>query len=256
MSVTGNIITFTRIKSLLQNIKKGGNKMKKVAIISLAFASAILLGIGSMVYAQSSGNFSANINTTQCLIDNDDGTLQGGITANYLETTIKTPNSQWTALVIRPSLVTGLYTKTKVTETVPTATAWAGVRVRVLIDGKVVAPGTPVGGTGADDGWVFYDKRWQQVNQNFLSVLGNLADDAGIVTDELFLELILSTLSAHSMDFVAGDVGGGEHILRVEWQFEDSDNTGGNSAACVGPGVLTVQQVKTFSTGGGIDILP
>jgi hypothetical protein len=27
-----------------------------------------------------------------------------------------------------------------------------------------------------------------------------------------------------------------------------------NQAACVGPGVLTVQQVKTFSTGGGIVI--
>jgi hypothetical protein len=25
-----------------------------------------------------------------------------------------------------------------------------------------------------------------------------------------------------------------------------------DQAACVGPGVLTVQQVKTFSTGGGI----
>jgi hypothetical protein len=156
----------------------------------------------------------------------------------------------------RPSLVTGLYTKSKVSETVGSATAWAGVRVRVLIDGKAVAPGTPVGGEGANDGWIFYDKRWQQVNQNFLSVLGDLADDAGIVTDELFLEFIQSTLSAHSMDFVVGNVGVGEHTLRVEWQFEDSDSNGGNAAACVGPGVLTVQQVKTFSTGGGIQIVP
>jgi hypothetical protein len=230
--------------------------MKKTAMIGLIFGLAIVLGIGSLAYAQSSGNFSAILNTTQCLIDNNDGSLDGGIIATYLQTTIKTPNSASTALVIRPSLVTGLYTKTKVTETVATATAWAGVRVRVLIDGKVVAPGTPVGGTGADDGWVFYDKRWQQVNQNFLNVLGNLADAHGIVTDELFLEFIQSTLSAHSMDFVVGDVGVGEHTLRVEWQFEDPDVTNGNAAACVGPGVLTVQQVKTFSTGGGIVITP
>jgi hypothetical protein len=230
--------------------------MKKTAMIGLIFGLAIVLGIGSLAYAQSSGNFSAILNTTQCLIDNNDGSLNGGITATYLETTIKTPNSASTALVIRPSLVTGLYTKTKVTETVASATAWAGVRVRVLIDGKVVAPGTPVGGTDAKDGWVFYDKRWQQVNQNFLNVLGNLADAHGIVTDELFLEFILSTLSAHSMDFVVGDVGVGDHTLRVEWQFEDSDLAGGNAAACVGPGVLTVQQVKTFSTGGGIVITP
>jgi hypothetical protein len=44
--------------------------------------------------------------------------------------------------------------------------------------------------------------------------------------------------------------------VKVEWQFEDSDGTGGNAAACVGPGVLTVTQVKTFATGGGIVILP
>jgi hypothetical protein len=224
--------------------------VKKITIISVVFAFA-LLGTIPAAFAQSSGNFSAKINTAKCLIDNGDGSLNGGITATFLATTLKTPNSGSTALVIRPSLVTGLYTKTRVTDTLSTATAYAGVMVRVLIDGKVVAPGTPVGAeAGINDGWVFYDKRWQQVNQNFLDDLQAL----NTATDELFLEFILSTLSAHSMDFVAGDVGGGTHTLRVEWKFEDSDTTGGNAAACVGPGVLTVQQVKTFSTGGGIVI--
>ena len=155
-------------------------------------------------------------------------------------------------------MVSGLYTKTKVTETITSATAYAGLQVRVLIDGKVVAPGLPVGAEaepGDDNGWVYYNKRWQQVNQNFLGIIADLADAAGIVTEEeLFLEFIMSTLSAHSMDFVTGDVGVGVHTLKVEWRFEDSDGTGGNAAACVGPGVLTVQQVKTFSTGGGIVI--
>jgi len=42
---------------------------------------------------------------------------------------------------------------------------WEG---RVLIDGNVVAPGTPVGAeAGPDDGWVYCDKRWQQMNQTF-----------------------------------------------------------------------------------------
>lgn len=229
--------------------------MKKVAIISSVFALAILLGIGSMAYPESSGNFSAKINTTKCLIDNSTGGLTGGITGDtFLDTTIRTPNSQFTALVIRPSLVTGLYTKTKVTETITSDTAYAGLMVRVLLDGNVVAPGTPVGVlAGPNDGWVYYDKRWQQINQNFLNQIQACVDNPAL---DCGLELILSTLSAHSMDFVAGDVGGGPHTLRVEWAFEDSDNSGGNAAACVGPGVLTVQQVKTFSTGGGIDILP
>src|SRR5512139_1765017 len=191
--------------------------MKKTAMIGLVFGLAIVLGIGSLAYAQSSGNFSAILNTTQCLIDNNDGSLDGGITATYLETTIKTPNSASTALVIRPSLVTGLYTKTKVTETVATATAWAGVRVRVLIDGKVVAPGTPVGGTGANDGWVFYDKRWQQLSSNLFGQILTCGTTVG--TPDCFIELVLSTLAAHSFDYVVGDVGVGEHTLKVEWRL-------------------------------------
>jgi hypothetical protein len=235
-------------------VKKGDNKMKKIANMSLVFTLAFLLGFGGLVYAESSGNFSAKINTTQCTIDNATGGLVGGIptTTTFLKTTIRTPNSGSTALVIRPSLVTGLYTKTKVSETVTADTAYAGLQVRVLIDGKVVAPGTPVGMTaGAEDGWVYYDKRWQQINQNFLNQITACTDNTSL---DCSLELILSTLSAHSMDFVVGDVGGGLHTLEVQWRFEDSDGTGGNAAACVGPGVLTVQQVKTFSTGSGIDI--
>jgi len=230
--------------------------MKKTLIVSMVFGLVILLGIGSMAFGQSSGNFSAKINTTKCLIDNEDGSLYldpPGNQATLLETTIKTPNSQFTGLVIRPSLVTGLYTKTRVTDQVETDTAWAGLKVRVLIDGKVVAPGTPVGAVaGPDDGWVYYDKRWQQINQNFLSIIKDLAELPE--QDELYLELILSTLSAHSMDFVVGDVGGAIHTLKVEWAFEDSDGTGENAAACVGPAVLTVEQIKTFSTSGGIVI--
>ena len=222
--------------------------MKKA--ITIAAAVATVFG-GTFAYAQSSGNFSANVNTTKCLIDNVGGTLNGGIGATFMETQIQTPNSSSTALVIRPSLVTGLFTKSKVTEDVTTSTAWAGVQVRVLLDGKAVAPGTPVAGTGADDGWVYYDKRWQQITQNFLNQIAACALDT---TLNCSLELIQATLSAHSMDFVAGNVGGGTHTLRTEWRFEDSDTTGGNSAACVGPGVLTVQQVKTFSTSSGINI--
>lgn len=216
-----------------------------------AFTLAACL-VTAPALAQSSGNFAAKINTTQCVIDDTDGSLDGGIGGTLLETTIKTPNSASTALLIRPSMVTGLFTRTKVTETVNTDTAYAGVQVRVLIDGQVVAPGTPVGAVaGADDGWVYYDKRWQQINQNFLGLIQACVDDTSL---DCNLELILSTLSAHSMDFVVGDVGGGTHTLTVEWRFEDSDDNGGNAAACVGPAVLTVTQTKTFSTGGGIDI--
>lgn len=226
--------------------------MKRAITMAATVAAAVGMAFGStLANAQSSGNFSASLNTTKCLIDNVDGTLNGGIGSTFLETTIKTPNSGSTALVVRPSLVTGLFTRSKVDETVTSSTAWAGVQVRVLIDGAVVAPGTPVGSTGSDDGWVYYNKRWQQVNQNFLNQIAACVENTEL---NCSLELVQATLSANSMDFVIGNVGGGTHTLRAEWRFEDSDGTGGNSAACVGPGVVTVQQVKTFSTGGGIEI--
>src|SRR5262249_53389911 len=137
----------------------------------------------------------------------------------------------------------------------PDATAVAGVQVRVLIDGKVVAPGTPVGSTSDDDGWVYYDKRFQRLSTTLFNNLASTACD-NPATPEVELcniDLILSTLSAHSLDFVAGAVGGGTHTLRVEWRLAPTASTA-NEAACVGPGVLTVEQVKTFSTGGGIVI--
>jgi hypothetical protein len=208
--------------------------------------------VSGLAFAESSGNFAATFNTTKCLIDNGDGSLDG-LGAGLVETTIRTPNSSQTALLIRPSLVTGLYTKNRVSDEVTTSTEWAGVRVRVCLDGKVVAPGTPVGAPcNGGNGWIYYDKRWVQVSQNFLNQIDACNNVAG--TEECWLQLVMSTLSAHSFDFVAGDVGGGSHNVKVEWQFEDSDGTGGNAAACVGPAGLTVTQVKTFSTGGGIDI--
>jgi len=213
--------------------------------------------------AQSSGNFAAKIDTAACVVNNSTGALSVGNTVTVLDTTIKTPNSSQTALVIRPSLVTGLYTRTKTTATDPTATAVAGVRVRVLLDGNIVAPGGGYGGPPTDldsdpnnDGWVYYDKRFQLLSTNLWTAIVNPAcDDPATLdtTEACFIELILSTLSAHSLDFVAPSVGGGTHTVKVEWQLDPSTATA-TEAACVGPGVLTVEQVKTFSQSGGIVI--
>ena len=221
----------------------------------LIFVAVSLAASATTMLAQSSGNFAAKVDTLKCVIDdNNDGVLTGGITAvTSLETTIKTPNAGSTALDIRPSLVTGLYTKTKLTSDGPisTSTGIAGVKVRVLLDGKAVAPGTPVGGTLASDGWVYYDKRFQQLSSNLFNSLAVDCDAALDGIQPCELQLILSTLAAHSLDFIAGDVGGGTHTVKVEWTLEANDL---NQAACVGPGVLTVTQVKAFNQSGGIVI--
>jgi hypothetical protein len=223
--------------------------MRKVAVWLVA--GALTSGVA---FAQSSGNFAAAVATMQCEINEETGTISGGLGGTVLETTIQTPNSGQTALLIRPSLDIGLFTRTRVPNTLQVATAGAGVEVRVLIDGKVVAPGTPVGAVaGPDDGWVTYDKRFQQLRTNIPSFLGEDCNPDPTVVEPCFIELILSTVSMHSGDFVAGAVGGGSHAVKVEWRFVPTSQTA-DQAACVGPGVLTVQQVKTFSTGGGIVI--
>jgi hypothetical protein len=223
--------------------------MRTIPIVVLATALT-----GGAALAQSSGNFSARIATMQCAINGDTGTVSGGLGGTVLETTIQTPNSSQTALLIRPSLDIGLFTRTHVPNSLQSATALAGVEVRVLIDGNVVAPGEPVGAAaGPDDGWVTFDKRFQQLRTNIPSFLGPDCNPDPAVIEPCSIELVLSTLSMHSGDFVAGNVGGGSHAVRAEWRLVPTSPTA-DQAACVGPGVLTVEQVKTFSTGGGIVI--
>lgn len=240
------------------------SKLLPALVILLGFAFTATVAMG-----QSSGNFAAKIGTSQCVVNNTTGALSGGLTVTSLETTIKTPNSSLTALDIRPSMVTGLFTKTKVTSDSSTATAVAGVNVRVLLDGKIVAPGTPAGsqptdglagdlpddGDNTNDGWVAYNKRYQQLSTN---IFGALDEDCDPLTDGIqpcFIQLILSTLTATSLDWIAGDVGGGDHTVKLQWMLQPTA-ANANEAACVGPGVLTVTQVKTFSQSGGIVINP
>ena len=220
--------------------------MKKLGLV---LAAAAMVAFAGSAMAQSSGNFAADIATTACTVNDGTGALGGGLTGTVLSTTIKTPNSSQAALLIRPSL----FTKSKATKAGDEEVAVAGVKVRVLIDGKVVAPGTPVGDDEANNtGWVSYDKRFQKLSTNAFNKLDD-CEDSGGNPEPCEIELIISTLSAHSMDFVAGNVGGATHDVEVQWMLQPT-SANAAEAACVGPGVLTVQQVKTFSSGGGIDI--
>lgn len=211
-----------------------------VAIAAIAATSAV---------AQSSGNFTAQVLSTACSIDAN-GNLNGGLAENtVMNAQIQTPNSSTTALLIRPSLVTGLYTNSKLSASgsLTTATATAGLRVFVQLDGKPVAPDT---GSG-----VVYDERFQQLSTNLLTTIQEctVLNPDGTTSNVCYLDLLQSTLSAHSLDFVAPNVGGGNHQLKVWWQLM-TPQINGTQAACAGPGVLTVQQVKNFNQTGSIVI--
>lgn len=205
-------------------------------------ASTVLFTVAG--FAQSSGSFSANVATTQCTMSQTNGGLSGGLgQKGLLTTTVQTPNSSQTALLIRPSLVTGLYTDTKLSGTQTSATSLANVTVYVTLDGSPVAPATT-----ANPG-VIFDSRLQQLNSNLTTAISMLSSG----TISAYLELILSTLSAHSFDFVAPNVGGGAHTISVAWTVTGTA-TNGTWAGCVGPGVLTVQQVKNFDQNSPIVI--
>lgn len=234
--------------------------MKKLIQVLTTAAIAGLFATAT-TFAQSSGNFTARVQTTQCTINTVGGLPNSGSLDNHgggtlLTTTIKTPNSSQTTLLIRPSLVTGLFNNTQVTGAMESSANSAAVKVTVTLDGNPVAPATVATPS------IIYDQRFQQLSTNvFDSISGCSANN------NCNIDLIESTLAAHSFDFVAPNVGGGTHTLVVSWEFECTDNNGNTTpctvayttntaGACAGPGTVTVTQVKAFSQSGGILIGP
>jgi hypothetical protein len=233
----------------------------------------------TMAFAQSSGNFSATGSGAACVIDSNSGALSGGITVNSFTTNISTSNGNGVTLDIRPSLVTGLFTDTKISTSVPTATADVGIQVCVSVDGSPI-DGSPSPVKPAP--CVTYDQRFQQISSQLFSQLSacSLGTNGAVcttsadctVTPFTFcnnptggtgtgvcinpnplcnFELILSTLSAHSFDFVVPVGIGKPHTIVTSWSTTGNpDNK--NAISCVGPGVTTVTQTKVFNNSGSL----
>jgi hypothetical protein len=217
---------------------------------------ALAATVSGTAFAQSSGNFAASLNTQQCTLSSSNGSLSGGMAGHLLTTSIQTPNSNQTTLLITPSFVTGLYSNTYITSTQSTANQTAEVIVSVLLDGKPVAPETTATPS------VTYDARFQQISTQMWTQIAECQ-----MNQKCDFSMVLSTLDAHSFDFVVPNVGGGSHNLDVSWAMACDNGSGSPSpskcsttfannsaAACVGPGVITVQQVKAFSQSGGVVI--
>jgi hypothetical protein len=239
-------------------------------MLGSAFAIASL--IGPVAFAQSNGNFSASGSSAACTIGGG-GVLSGGITASSFSANISTSNGSGTTLDIRPSLVTGLFTDTKISTSVSTASADVGIQVCVKVDGSdagiLPAP------------CVIYDQRFQQISSQLFSQLsacqlvtsttctttadcptGDTCNNptagigAGVCTAPNPLcnfDLILSTLSAHSFDFVVPVGIGKPHVITTSWGPVGAGVVGDSHvASCVGPGIVTVTQVKTFNNSGSL----
>ena len=194
--------------------------------------------VASGAFAQSSGSFTASVNTGACAITASDGSLTGGINTTSLPpVTVKVSSGSGTALVITPSLVTGLFTDNKITANSSTSTQNVGLQVTVAVDGSTanVVP--------EEDGahGVIYDQRWIQVSSSVISALDGCTS---LPAGSACFQLVESTLSAHSFNFYVSNLSSGVHTITTSWSLVGGNN---GEATCVGPGTLTVTQVKNFS---------
>src|SRR5258707_8617712 len=99
-------------------------------LVMTAATALLACGIG---FAQSNGNFSATGTGAACVLNNSTGALSGGIPAASFTADISTSNGNGTTLLVRPSLVTGLFTDTKISTSIPTASAVVGIQVCVTV---------------------------------------------------------------------------------------------------------------------------
>jgi hypothetical protein len=245
-----------------------------LAILALATAS-------SAARAQSSGNFSATGTDATCAIGAG-GTFSGGtggIGISSFTANLSTGSGNGTTLDIRPALVTGLFTQTKIDTSVPSASADIGIEVCVTVDGS---------GAGVlPKSCVVYDQRFQQISSQLFSQISTCFSTvtttactvdndcsflgAGFICNNptgaagagkcvsgpnplCNFDLILSTLSAHSFDFVIPVDNKKPHVITANWKVIGAGPSGGNASvlSCVGPGILTVTQGKVFNNSGSL----
>jgi len=164
---------------------------------------------------------------------------------DIMRTTIRT--SRQKDLVMDVSLECGLLTRTKVSSKQgisDTSSAQAGVKLRVLIDGREAKPGE-----------VTFCRRSQELTATFGGIMSECSDQNGdgILTaaectwtpEEL--ELILDTMNANSFNFILDNVGTGTHLVQVQARIDSGSSAQLGSAdakASIGKGSIDVEEVR------------
>jgi hypothetical protein len=219
-----------------------------------------------------SGVLSAAATAASCAIGAG-GPFSGGIDSStkVLTTTLTTGAGNNLALDIRPSLTIGLFTQAKMETSVPSASGDVGFEVCVTVDGS---------GAGVlPKSCVVYDQRFQQISSQLFSQIATCFSTitttaCTIDSDCSFLgtgftcnnptgaagagkcvsgpnplcnaDLILSSLSANSFEFVAPVSSKKTHTIEASWKLIGAGSSGGNASVltCVGPGILMVTQAS------------
>jgi len=161
--------------------------------------------------------------------------------------------SQQKDLVFGVSLESGLYTDTTVVSKnlqSDKSTAWARIKVRVLVDG---VPAYPGGDTGRDG--VTFAEREQGLVAKFSGYFEctDANGDGVIQLDECSytkpeeLQLWLKTLNANAFFFAKDNVGVGDHTIEVQAKIETSTTSQMGTAAAnawIGQGSVTVEEAR------------
>ncbi len=226
--------------------------MKQPHILRMTLVLLALTGLTTICSAQTGTANSkqtaaiATISVAACNVPNSVTPCPGTWVDLVPTLTVKTSNS--TSLFVDVSTVVGLYTSTQVkgnnTGATSSATATAGVHVRVLLDNVIYAFPDKLG-AGID-----FDNRVQTLTANLGNIFTSacaLSSTTCTLTPEQ-ITLILSTSSAHAFNFVLLNVGSGTHTVDVQVLADtnSSEMTGGVAiaGAAYGPASVTIDEVR------------
>jgi hypothetical protein len=236
--------------------------MKKIFAYSLLTLSALF---SASLHADGAANFSGVTSSSTGLVLD---TSLGNAAAPILSTTLKVPGNK-KSLLIGVSLESSLITNTK-KKGLPEACA--GVEVTVKIDGVPVSPGTVRYNTRCQKYDALYTDittklTTQCVDSSVTNPDGSITPPDGVfqvATECTFTDQdianILETTSANHFNFIAPDVGQGNHTITVEASVSASaaDSNLGSSGniktisslnassfAAINVGTLSVQVVRS-----------
>ena len=222
--------------------------------------------------AQSAGSFSAAVSNVAIIptIVCDAGTTSttnplycGNTTSQFLQLQIKVSNGN-SSLLVGGSLETSILTNTSTTGGggKQQASATGSVIVTMLVDGQSAPVGCmsacPIG--LAYPSKVTFDERMQSLTTNLGSICSTVLGVTTCTSPES-IQLILSTTSAHSFNFIVPLLAGGTHTIQFMITAStdataSSPLAGSQATVAVGVGSLTAQVVKTLTPFDSITVGP
>ncbi|MEN6537153.1 MAG: hypothetical protein ABFD89_26085 [Bryobacteraceae bacterium] len=253
--------------------------MRKLMIVLTAL---ILVAVSASAEGLPSSKATADVNTlVKCTMSTatvDDATAvipdhcydlytgasvaTNGAWIDIMSQKVKLSNSQ--SLFVSPSLVTGLYTRTRtktVTGDSSTAEAMGGVYLRAVLvpdagGAEIVAAPLSMCGTnilgcvssGSPSKWgIILDSRVQTLTQSLSECTVMVGDLTGTCSFTSIIDLVLKTTSAHTFNFIFPEVGQGTYTLVIKAAVASGASIIDGSGTAVGAAAFGVGSVLAES---------